>query len=90
MSRLITSNQSQLTLITNSFAALLPPDHPVFFFDKILEELDLKAITSVLDLEQKRGRPSVRACHDDKAHCLRLFRRHCLKQKAGESLPRED
>jgi transposase len=56
MSRLIESNHLQLSLIPNSFAALLPTGHPVFFFDTLVEQLDLSAITSVLDLDEKRGR----------------------------------
>jgi transposase len=58
VSRLVESNHLQLALIPNSFAALLPKDHPVFFFDDIIERLDLSSITSVLDLDEKRGRPA--------------------------------
>lgn len=57
MSRLITSNSSQLYLFPSSFECWLPQEHPVRFFDQIIEELDLSEITCGYDLDQKRGRP---------------------------------
>lgn len=58
MSRLITSNASQLFLFPSSFDCWLPQDHQVRFFDEIIEELELSEITDTLDLDQKRGRPA--------------------------------
>jgi transposase len=58
MSRLITSNTSQLFLFPSSFECWLPRDHQVRFFDEIIEGLELSEITGTLDLDQKRGRPA--------------------------------
>jgi len=58
MSRLITSNSSQLLLFPSSFDCWLPQDHNVRFFDELIEEMDLSGIAKTIDLSQKRGRPS--------------------------------
>ena len=58
MSRLITSNASQLMLIPSSLGCLLSSDHPARFFDEIVEQLDLSEIIKTVDTVQKRGRPA--------------------------------
>lgn len=58
MSRLITSNGSQLLLFPSSFDCWLPRDHNVRVFDELMEELDLSDFAKSIDLDQKRGRPA--------------------------------
>jgi transposase len=58
MSRLISSNASQLFFFPSSFDCWIPQDHQVRFFDEIIEGLELSDITDTLDLDQKRGRPA--------------------------------
>jgi len=58
MSRLVISNSSQLLLIPSSFDCWLPENHPVRFFQELMEELDLSSFNDAIDLDEKRGRPA--------------------------------
>jgi len=58
MSRLVISNNSQLLLFPSSFDCWLPEDHPVRFFEQLMEELGLSDFTNAIDLDEKRGRPA--------------------------------
>ncbi|MCI0565292.1 MAG: transposase [Nitrososphaera sp.] len=58
MSRLLTSNGSQLFLFPSSFDCWLPQNHNVRFFDELIEEMDLSGIAKTIDLTHRRGRPA--------------------------------
>jgi hypothetical protein len=55
MSRLITSNGSQLLLFPSSFDCWLPQNHNVRFFDELIEEMDLSGIASTILLKGGAG-----------------------------------